>query len=157
MLTSTGCQNRPANRLGPNLHNGHSWSTPWVLDDPTTYGTPPEGQHVANLLKGSSRESRMARAAVRKGVCPPPSLLLPESPASRAVDFNSDGAFDAGDLPRWITGFGSTSALFSNGDGDADGDVDGADYLTWQREFGKGQKVPQVCKILEITEQAYFR
>lgn len=78
----------------------------------------------------------MARAAVRKGVCPPPSLLLPESPASRAVDFNSDGAFDAGDLPRWITGFGSTSALFGNGDGDADGDVDGADMLTWQRGFG---------------------
>src|SRR6478752_4095147 len=34
-----------------NMDNGHTWSTPWVIDDPKIYVIPPAGQQVANLYK----------------------------------------------------------------------------------------------------------
>ncbi|WP_428303707.1 glycoside hydrolase family 76 protein [Lacipirellula sp.] len=53
-------------------------------------------------------------------------------------DFNADGVVDADDLARWKGGFGLTgSALLSQGDADRDRDVDGADFLIWQRHFGE--------------------
>jgi hypothetical protein len=35
-----------------NLDNGRTWSTPWVIDDPTVYVVPPQGQTLANLVRG---------------------------------------------------------------------------------------------------------
>ncbi|HMO85443.1 MAG TPA: hypothetical protein PKC18_11050 [Lacipirellulaceae bacterium] len=32
-----------------NLDNGRTWSTPWVIDDPTVYVIPPQGQSLRNL------------------------------------------------------------------------------------------------------------
>ncbi len=34
-----------------NMDNGHTWSTPWVIDDPKIYVIPPLGQNVANLYR----------------------------------------------------------------------------------------------------------
>jgi len=63
------------------------------------------------------------------GVLPPPSL---------AADFNEDGVVDGGDLTRWRTGFGTTSgATRMQGNADGDQDVDGADFLIWQRQLGR--------------------
>jgi hypothetical protein len=55
-----------------------------------------------------------------------------------AADFNEDGAVNATDLnDHWKIGFGTASgAAKTNGDANADGAVDGADYLIWQRQFG---------------------
>ncbi len=52
-------------------------------------------------------------------------------------DFNEDGAVDAGDLARWRLGAGTKgSATHGVGDADADLDVDGRDFLVWQRQVG---------------------
>jgi hypothetical protein len=42
---------------------------------------------------------------------------------------------DGDDLTRWRNGFG-TGATHVQGDANADSDVDGADFLTWQRQLG---------------------
>lgn len=34
-----------------NWDNGHTWSTPWVIDDPKIYAVPPMGQNIAQLYK----------------------------------------------------------------------------------------------------------
>jgi hypothetical protein len=47
------------------------------------------------------------------------------------ADFNEDGDVDGADLLTWRNAYGSNA----NGDTDADGDTDGRDFLVWQREF----------------------
>jgi hypothetical protein len=64
-----------------------------------------------------------------------------------AADFNGDFVVDAADLTEWRGGFG-TAAGAVNGDGDADddGDVDGRDFLLWQRQWAGAsalQAVPE--------------
>jgi hypothetical protein len=43
-----------------NWDNGHTWSTPWVIDDPKIYVIPPDGQVVAQLyrIKKSPQKSQ---------------------------------------------------------------------------------------------------
>lgn len=54
------------------------------------------------------------------------------------ADFNVDGRVDRGDLDVLMSNMGTRSeASFEKGDADGDGDVDGADFLTWQREIGE--------------------
>jgi hypothetical protein len=50
-------------------------------------------------------------------------------------DFNHDGFVDANDLDEWRTMFGQTGAGLL-ADGDANGSVDGGDFLVWQRNLG---------------------
>ena len=55
------------------------------------------------------------------------------------ADFNDDTRVDSADLAAWIANFGKPElATHAQGDVDADGDVDGRDFLGWQREFGFG-------------------
>jgi hypothetical protein len=55
------------------------------------------------------------------------------------ADFNNDGDFDSGDLQIWDTQYGLPSgATLEQGDAQGDLDVDGADFLSWQRENGLG-------------------
>lgn len=52
-----------------------------------------------------------------------------------AADFNLDQQVEAADLAAWRVGFGAQAyALLGDGDADRDADVDGADFLAWQRE-----------------------
>jgi probable HAF family extracellular repeat protein len=60
------------------------------------------------------------------GVLPQPSL---------PADFDENGVVDGGDLMRWRTGFGTTTATHMQGNADGDQDVDGADFLIWQRQL----------------------
>ena len=54
-------------------------------------------------------------------------------------DFNGSGFVDAADLGRWKAGFGrAVGATLQSGDADEDGDVDGNDFLVWQRNLGAG-------------------
>jgi autotransporter-associated beta strand protein len=68
--------------------------------------------------------------------------LLDVTTFTASADFNGDGFVDAADLAQWQLGFGTDiSALnFSEahalGDADLDGDVDGADFLSVQQQFG---------------------
>jgi hypothetical protein len=56
--------------------------------------------------------------------------------AGLAADFNSNGQVNAADLTAWRGGFG-TGTTKAQGNADGDGDVDGADFLTWQRQLGQ--------------------
>lgn len=58
-----------------------------------------------------------------------------------SADFNGNGTIDAPDLANWKTGYGTVgTATKPQGDYDVDRDVDGADFLAWQRTLG--QTVP---------------
>lgn len=58
-----------------------------------------------------------------------------------SADFNGNGTIDAPDLANWKTGFGTVgTATKPQGDYDVDRDVDGVDFLAWQRTLG--QTVP---------------
>jgi hypothetical protein len=69
----------------------------------------------------------------------PGGSLLSESGHSYSVtsgDFNEDGYVGAADLTAWATGFGTPSgATHLQGDADGDSDVDGGDFLVWQRQL----------------------
>jgi len=50
-------------------------------------------------------------------------------------DFDINGKVDANDLSTWATNFGTSgTARFAEGDADLDRDVDGSDFLAWQRD-----------------------
>jgi T5SS/PEP-CTERM-associated repeat protein len=50
-----------------------------------------------------------------------------------AADFDKDGDVDSQDLTIWKGAFGATAL----GDANGDAKTDGADYLVWQRQYGK--------------------
>lgn len=57
-----------------------------------------------------------------------------------AADFNGDNTVDELDLQRFEFGFGITgTATPGQGDANGDGNVDGSDFLQWQREAGPKQ------------------
>lgn len=61
------------------------------------------------------------------------SLLLAREPLPG--DFNGDFVVDSNDLQNWHSEFGTISGS-STADADYDGDVDGQDFLIWQRNCG---------------------
>jgi hypothetical protein len=52
---------------------------------------------------------------------------------------------------RLNAGFGLTNTDWTNGDADSDGDVDGYDFLQWQREHGAGQAMA-VASSVQVPE-----
>ncbi len=58
-----------------------------------------------------------------------------ESLAGLVGDFDADGDVDGDDFLRWQAGYAIGSTL-SEGDADDDGDVDGGDFLLWQANYG---------------------
>jgi autotransporter-associated beta strand protein/T5SS/PEP-CTERM-associated repeat protein len=53
------------------------------------------------------------------------------------ADFNENGVVNALDLSLWKAGFGTpVGATHMQGDANGDEDVDGADFLVWQRQLG---------------------
>jgi phospholipase/lecithinase/hemolysin len=52
-------------------------------------------------------------------------------------DFDANGLVNAADLAAWRIGFGARGDVTrAQGDADGDQDVDGEDFLTWQRQLG---------------------
>lgn len=51
------------------------------------------------------------------------------------ADFNGSGAVDAADLTHWRAGFGELDAAPAQGDANIDQQVDGTDFLIWQRQL----------------------
>jgi hypothetical protein len=53
------------------------------------------------------------------------------------ADFDENTVVNPADFARWQTGFGKAiDAVHLDGDANVDGDVDGEDFLTWQRQLG---------------------
>ncbi len=59
-------------------------------------------------------------------------------------DFDQDGDVDGSDFLAWQRGFGTSNALPTDGDADSDNNVDGDDLVIWAQDFGQGSSVPQV-------------
>jgi len=53
-----------------------------------------------------------------------------------SADFNADGFVDGHDFLAWQRGFGLTEATTAEGDATGDGAVDGADLVVWEQQFG---------------------
>jgi autotransporter-associated beta strand protein len=72
-----------------------------------------------------------------------------------AADFTEDGLVDGNDLARWRTNFG-TGATHMQGDANGDLAVNGADFLTWQRQLGSvpstatSASVPEPCALTMV-------
>ena len=59
--------------------------------------------------------------------------------AGNPADFNGDARVDGQDLAAWTSHFGTPlNATHAQGDADLDGDVNGRDFLEWQRQHGAG-------------------
>ena len=66
-------------------------------------------------------------------------LINPQATALPLLsgDFDENGFVDSADLANWTVGFGTTGvATHMDGDADDDLDVDGDDFLEWQRQVG---------------------
>ena len=88
--------------------------------------------HVSgsNLMAGGGSGERLTSSQINTTLGSNFSVLAPADPA----DFNNDGLVDHADLLAWKNGFGTNgNATHSQGDADADSDVDGNDFLLWQR------------------------
>ncbi|MCA9259999.1 MAG: hypothetical protein KDA61_12395 [Planctomycetales bacterium] len=59
-----------------------------------------------------------------------------EAQAAPSADFDSDGDVDGADFLTWQRGFGTLSAAKMDGDADNDADVDADDLAVWQTQFG---------------------
>lgn len=58
-------------------------------------------------------------------------------------DFNADGVVDAADLARWNAGVGvNGAATHWHGDANGDQQVNGSDFLIWQRRYGEIAAAP---------------
>jgi hypothetical protein len=81
-------------------------------------------------------------------------VVYTDAPTLNA-DFNENGLVNGADLPNWRTGYGtSPGATHMQGDADGDGDVDGRDFLIWQRQFGSA--IPLVSNIAAVPEPNTF-
>ncbi|MBN1854206.1 MAG: PEP-CTERM sorting domain-containing protein [Pirellulales bacterium] len=62
------------------------------------------------------------------------------------ADFDSDGDVDGADFLAWQRGFGGAGGL-AQGDANADGAVDGADLAIWKSQFGLGGAAVGLAKM----------
>jgi hypothetical protein len=74
-----------------------------------------------------------------------------------AGDFNEDTYVDDVDLDLWKSGFGTLAgATHLQGDADGDLDVDGADFLTWQRQVSGASTVGTHAAVPEPSSVILF-
>jgi hypothetical protein len=66
-----------------------------------------------------------------------------------SADFDGDGDVDGRDFLAWQRGFGTSDAGKQHGDADNDGIVDGADLGVWQDQYGSA---PQIIAAIDAVE-----
>ncbi len=64
-------------------------------------------------------------------------------------DYNFDGTVDVGDLTVWSQLYGQ-SGWALDADGDRDGDVDGLDFLFWQRQFSAAAQLARSSCLSQV-------
>jgi hypothetical protein len=75
----------------------------------------------------------------RAGVNSNMRFLVQGTELGGTADFDLSGVVGAGDLSVWkLKHPMATGSTIATGDADSDGDTDGRDFLTWQRQFGSG-------------------
>ncbi len=64
-----------------------------------------------------------------------------EAPVAAAADFDADGDVDGSDFLAWQRGFGPQNAARAQGNSDDDTDVDASDLAAWSVSYGQSQGV----------------
>jgi hypothetical protein len=134
-----------------NLNTGYVWnSTDALVDDVQDWLDDPQSNFGWMLVNADEvtpatfrgfYSRHAATAALR------PQLALS---FSLAGDFDHNDVVDVDDLNVWKANLGvASSALHTHGDADLDGDVDGGDFLIWQRQVGQTPTPPAVASIPE--------
>ena len=62
---------------------------------------------------------------------------LQNVPSTNSADFDTDGDIDGADFLAWQRGFGTPNANKPDGDADNDNDVDADDLVVWSNQFGQ--------------------
>jgi hypothetical protein len=109
-----------------------------ILSDASLLQTPPD---IA--VWSEARLLMIGESTIYSGLDPMPAVMITASltELELADDFPGGGG-DSADLANWRSNFGSSvSATRDHGDVDGDGDVDGGDFLAWQRQVGGGAAV----------------
>jgi hypothetical protein len=63
-------------------------------------------------------------------------VVIPAPATEPSADFDGDGNVDGHDFLLWQRGFGLSQATSDQGDANDDGNVDGVDLAVWQNQYG---------------------
>jgi hypothetical protein len=119
-----------------------------------SFGTPLQGNVITILIDANNLgpdseligidNIRFGQAQSTNGVVPEAASLVVWLVGGGSPRWSGSGV-DGADLAFWKAGFGTAAgAEHMDGDADFDGDADGADFLTWQRQLGNGPAVAAV-------------
>lgn len=78
------------------------------------------------------------------------SITAQMAPSPSASDFDADGDIDGADFLAWQRGFGSTSATKNDGDADNDSDVDGSDLAVWVSQYGQTAPIVAAASVATL-------
>ncbi len=92
--------------------------------------------------KSAAKESTRRQPVPIEDVAPGTLLTIAEPDAA---DWNHDGQVNSLDLSTRNASHGMASAAHTDGDRDRDGDVDGGDFLNWQRQYFAEPVTPTVA------------
>ncbi len=70
-----------------------------------------------------------------------------------SADFDTDGDVDGSDFLAWQRGFGTASPTFADGDADFDADVDGDDLVVWSNQFGQPAPVAAASELSAVSDR----
>jgi len=73
-----------------------------------------------------------------------------EAQAAPSADFDSDGDVDGADFLAWQRGFGTTNAQRTDGNSDDDTDVDASDLAAWEISYGQSSS-PAVATSMAVS------
>jgi hypothetical protein len=143
--------------LGPLADNGGPTMTHALLP-----GSPAIDQGDASLVAGSGNapffdQRGVGFERIRDGngdsgsVIDVGAIELQEAPPADSADFDEDGDIDGRDFLAWQRGFGSAGAAKEDGDANNDGDVDGDDLGVWQDQYGSTPPLTAVVAVDEIA------
>ena len=96
-----------------NWDDGHTWSTPWVIDDPKIYAIPPEGQSIAQSVPREKAAAAQMQKATAASVEEQGPAAAGDCGALRIGFARSRCHAKMRRWPRTAGNFGSTSAVRS--------------------------------------------
>lgn len=102
----------------------------------TTGGQLPAGTYKLNFVGNSLVGNGRAVDAANTGITSNASVEITIAASTNSADFDGDGDIDGRDFLLWQRGFGKPAATPADGDADSDQDVDGADLIVWQEQYG---------------------
>jgi predicted outer membrane repeat protein len=75
-----------------------------------------------------------------------------EAQVAPSADFDGDGDVDGRDFLAWQRGFGTSNAVKADGNSDDDQDVDDSDLSVWQIQYGEEEELSAVSSQLSASE-----